>query len=309
MQIYKLIPHDTSINFVGFRKITYALSIIALLISMCAFFFHGLNFGIDFHGGFVMEIRTEQVVNIGELREKLNKLDIGEVFIQQFGSDKDVLIRIPSRDGDSADQSGSLEKVKAALGDNVEYRKIERIGPKVGSELVNNALVAVLVSLGAILMYIWIRFEWQFAICGVMALAHDCLILMGLYSVVHYFEFGINAIVALLMTACYSIHDTVVVFDRVREDMLSYRNLTVAELLNKAMNETLSRTVLTSVTTVLSLLALCGFGGKVIFDFCFPLLFGLVVGTFSSVCLAAPLLLLTGIRVDGKDIPLGLEKV
>jgi preprotein translocase subunit SecF len=242
------------------------------------------------------------------LREKLNKLDIGDVFIQQFGSDKDVLIRIPSHGEDTAQQNKVLEKVKATLGDNVEYRKIERIGPKVGSELVHNALIAVLISLGAILMYIWIRFEWQFAVCGVIALAHDCLILMGLYSIVHYFEFGINAIVALLMTACYSIHDTVVVFDRVRENMIAYRNLSVADLLNKSMNETLSRTVLTSVTTILSLLALCGFGGKVIFDFCFPLLFGLMVGTFSSVCLAAPLLLLTGIRIDGKDIPLGLDK-
>jgi len=308
MQFFKLIPHDTSINFVGFRKMTYLASVVAILISMFAFFFNGLNFGIDFRGGFVMEIRTEQTANIGELREKLNKLDIGDVFIQQFGSDKDVLIRIPSHGEDTAQQNKVLEKVKATLGDNVEYRKIERIGPKVGSELVHNALIAVLISLGAILMYIWIRFEWQFAVCGVIALAHDCLILMGLYSIVHYFEFGINAIVALLMTACYSIHDTVVVFDRVRENMIAYRNLSVADLLNKSMNETLSRTVLTSVTTILSLLALCGFGGKVIFDFCFPLLFGLMVGTFSSVCLAAPLLLLTGIRIDGKDIPLGLDK-
>lgn len=308
MEMYKLIPHDTSINFVGFRKITYAFSILITLISICAYFFHGLNFGIDFRGGFVMEIRTEQKADIPDLRQKLNKLDIGEVFIQQFGSDKDVLIRIPSNTTDEKLQAKSLDKVKAALGDNVEYRKIERIGPKVGSELVDKAIIAVLISLAAILAYIWIRFEWQFAICGVVALAHDCLVLLGLYAIVHYFEFSINAIVAFLMTACYSIHDTVVLFDRVREDMVAYRNLTVAELLNKAMNETLSRTVLTSFTTILSLLALCGFGGKVIFDFCFPLLFGLMIGTFSSICLAAPLLLITGIRIDGKDIPLGLDK-
>lgn len=309
MEFYKLIPHDTKINFVGFRKYTYAFSICAVLISICAFIFHGLNFGIDFRGGFLMEIRTQQEANLGELREKLTKLDIGEVYLQEFGSKNDVLIRIPSSKTETQEsQNASIEKVKETLGDNVEYRKIEKIGPKVGAELVDNAMIAVVISLLAILIFIWMRFEWQFAVCGVVSLAHDCIVLMGLYSIVHYFEFSANSIVALLMTACYSIHDTVVVFDRVREDMAMYRTLTLAELLNKAMNETLSRTVLTSVTTVLSLLALCFFGGKVIFDFCFPILFGLTFGTFSSICLAAPLLLITGVKYDGKDLELGLEK-
>ncbi|MDR1982244.1 MAG: protein translocase subunit SecF [Holosporaceae bacterium] len=308
MEIYKLIPHDTKINFIGNRRYTYVISIIVTLISIFTFAFHGLNFGIDFRGGFVMEIRTQQEVDLGTLREKLTKLDIGEVYLQEFGSKNDVLIRIPDS-GDKNSQNVSLEKVKATLGDNIEYRKIEKIGPKIGSELVHDATLAVIISLMAILLYIWIRFEWQFAICGVIALAHDCIVLMGLYSVCHYFEFNVNSIVALLMTACYSIHDTVVVFDRIREDMMAYRNLTVAELLNKSINETLSRTVLTSLTTVLSLFALCFFGGKVIFDFCFPILFGLMFGTFSSICLSAPLLLFTGIVVDGKSVAIGLDKV
>ena len=309
MKFYELIPHDTKIDFVGFRKFTYLFSICAVLISIFAFVFNGLNFGIDFRGGFLMEIRTEQGVNIGELREKLTKLDIGDVYLQEFGSKNDILIRIPSGSNESqSTQDASIEKVKKVLGDNVEYRKIEKIGPKVGAELVDNALIAVIISLAAILIYIWLRFEWQFAVCGIVSLAHDCVVLMGLYSIVHYFEFSANSIVALLMTACYSIHDTVVVFDRVREDMVLHRGLTLVELLNKAMNETLSRTVLTSLTTVLSLLALCFFGGKVIFDFCFPILFGLIFGTFSSICLATPLLLITGVTFDGKDIPLGLKK-
>jgi preprotein translocase SecF subunit len=308
MEIYKLIPHDTNINFVRNRRYTYAFSIIITLISIFAFFFHGLNFGIDFRGGFVMEIRTQQAADLGALRDKLTKLDIGEVYLQEFGSPNDVLIRIPDP-GDGKSNDVSLEKVKASLEDNIEYRKIEKIGPKIGGELVHDATLAVIISLLAILIYIWMRFEWQFAICGVIALAHDCIVLIGLYSVCHYFEFNINSIVALLMTACYSIHDTVVVFDRIREDMLAYRSLTVAELLNKSINETLSRTVLTSLTTVISLFALCFFGGKVIFDFCFPILFGLVFGTFSSICLSAPLLLFTGIKVDGKDIETGLEKI
>ena len=309
MQFYKLIPHDTKINFVGKRWYTYIFSIVATLVSIFAFYFHGLNFGIDFRGGFVLEVRTQQAANIGELREKLTALDIGEVYLQEFGSNRDVLIRIPSSGESQAAQNASLDKVKQVLGDGVEYRKIEKIGPKVGKELVHDATLAVLISLCAILLYVWIRFEWQFAVCGVIALAHDCIILMGLYSIIHYFEFSVNSIVALLMTACYSIHDTVVIFDRIREDMRNYRTLTIAELLNKAINETLSRSLLTSITTILSLLALCFFGGKVIFDFCFPILFGLAFGTFSSICLSAPLLLTTGIRVDGKDLELGLDKV
>ncbi|MDR2766215.1 MAG: protein translocase subunit SecF [Holosporaceae bacterium] len=311
MQLYKLIPHDTKINFVRNRKLTYAFSILVTFFSIFSFFHNGLNFGIDFRGGFVLEVRTPQEANLAELRQKLNLLDLGEVYLQEFGSKRDVLIRIPSTtEGKTLeDQTSSLKKVQSALGDNVEYRKIEKIGPKVGKELVHDAIMAVVISLLAILLYIWLRFEWQFSICGVVALAHDCIVLMGLYSTCHYFEFSVNSIVALLMTACYSIHDTVVVFDRVREDMLAYRNLTIAELLNKSINETLSRTVLTSLTTVLSLLALCFFGGKVIFDFCFPILFGLMFGTFSSIFLASPLLLISGIRVDGKELEPGLDKI
>ncbi|MDR2794697.1 MAG: protein translocase subunit SecF [Holosporaceae bacterium] len=309
MELYKIIPHDTKIDFVSKRKIVFLISAIVMLISILAFCFHKLNFGVDFQGGFVLEVRTQQTANIGDLREKLNKLEIGEVSLQEFGSDRDVLIRMPSSgDENLQGQNAALDKVKTALGNGVEYRKIEKIGPKVGKELVHNALLAVSISLLAILLYVWIRFEWQFAICGVIALAHDCLVLMGLYSLIHYFEFNVNAIVALLMTACYSIHDTVVVFDRIRENMMAYRNLTIVDLLNKSINETLSRTLLTSITTVLSLLALCFFGGKVIFDFCFPILFGLMFGTFSSICLAAPLLLFTGIRIDGKDLEVGLAK-
>jgi preprotein translocase SecF subunit len=266
-----------------------------------------MNFGVDFRGGFILEVRTPQAANVGALREKLSSLDIGEIFLQEFGSDRDILIRMPSSSDDQSAQTASLEKVKKVLGNSVEYRKIERIGPKVGKELVHDAILSVVISLIAILMYVWIRFEWQFAICGVVALAHDCAVLMGLYALAHYFEFNVNAIVALLMTACYSIHDTVVVFDRIRENIFAYRNISIVDLLNKSINETLSRTVLTSLTTILSLLALCFFGGKVIFDFCFPILFGLMFGTFSSICLAAPLLLFAGIRIDGKDLEIGLD--
>lgn len=306
MELYKLIPHDTKIDFISKRKYVFLFSIFMTLGSILTFFFHGLNYGVDFRGGFVMEIRTQEKADIGALRTKLNDLHVGEFSLQAFGSDKDVMIRMPSSGESQAEQNAALERVKAALGDNVEYRRLEKIGPKIGDELVHDAILAVIISLCAILLYMWIRFEWQFAICGVIALAHDCIVLMGLYSACHYFEFNVNSIVALLMTACYSIHDSVVVFDRVREDMLASRNMTIVQLLNKAINKTLSRTMLTSLTTVLSLLALCLCGGKVIFDFCFPILFGLLFGTFSSICLATPLLLYTGIRIDGKDLEVGL---
>ncbi|MDR1361655.1 MAG: protein translocase subunit SecF [Holosporaceae bacterium] len=306
VELYKLIPHDTKIDFVAKRRFVFAFSILVTLTSILAFVFSGLNFGVDFRGGFVLEVRTPQAADVGVLRDKLGKLEIGEIYLQEFGSDRDLLIRMPASSDDQSTQSNLLEKVKETLGDGVEYRKIERIGPKVGKELVHDAILAVVISLLAILMYVWIRFEWQFAICGVIALAHDCIVLIGLYALVHYFEFSANAIVALLMTACYSIHDTVVVFDRIRENIAAYRSMSIVDLLNKSINETLSRTILTSTTTILSLLALCFFGGKVIFDFCFPILFGLAFGTFSSICLAAPLLLITGIRMDGKDLEVGL---
>jgi preprotein translocase SecF subunit len=284
----------------------FMFSIFLTLLSIGAFVFHNLNFGIDFRGGFVMEIRTQEDADIAGIRSKLNALDVGEIYLQEFGSKKDVLIRVPNHGATQKEQNAVLEKVKATLGDNVEYRKIEKIGPKVGDELVRNAIFAVIISLCAILVYVWMRFEWQFAICGIVALAHDCIVLLGFYALFHYFEFSVNAIVALLMTACYSIHDTVVIFDRIRENMHTHSKMSVTELLNKSTNETLSRTLLTSFTTVLSLLALCLCGGKVIFDFCFPILIGLMVGTFSSICLAAPLLLFTGLKVDGRDLPLGL---
>jgi len=307
MHIYELIPHDTKIDFVGNRFYTFAVSIVAMLLCIGALFFRGVNYGVDFRGGLSIEIKTEKVADIGDLREKLGSLNLGEVALQQFGSDRDVLIRIPNSSDETREPAVIVDEVKKLLGDNVEYRKIETIGPKVGAELVENATYAVIISLLAILIYIWFRFEWQFAICGVIALAHDIVILMGLYGLCHYFEFNINAIVALLTTASYSIHDTVVVFDRVRENLRKYGNITIKEVLNRSMNETLSRTVLTAFTSFISLAVLCIFGGKVIFDFSFPILFGLVFGTFSSICLSGPLLLYTGIKYEGRVIPSGVK--
>ena len=306
MNIYKLIPHDTKIDFVGHRFYTFGFSLFVLLLSVFFFFYQGMNYGVDFQGGLVMEVRTEKTADLSTMRSSLDSLKIGEVALQEFGSDKDVLIRIPNSTDNNIDADTIVEKVKSALGDNVEYRKVETIGPKVGEELVENAIYAVIISLLAILIYIWFRFEWQFAICGIIALANDIMVLLGLYAIFHYFEFNINTIVALLTTASYSIHDSVVIFDRIRENLRKYSNLTLVEVLNRSMNETLSRTVLTAFTSFISLAVLCALGGKVIFDFSFPILYGLVFGTFSSICISAPLLLYTGLKFDGKEIKSGL---
>ncbi len=306
MNIYKLIPHDTKIDFVGHRFYTFGFSLFVLLLSVFFFFYQGMNYGVDFQGGLVMEVRTEKTADLSAMRSSLDSLKIGEVALQEFGSDRDVLIRIPNSTDNNIDADTIVEKVKSALGDNVEYRKVETIGPKVGEELVENAIYAVIISLLAILIYIWFRFEWQFAICGIIALANDIMVLLGLYAIFHYFEFNINTIVALLTTASYSIHDSVVIFDRIRENLRKYSNLTLVEVLNRSMNETLSRTVLTAFTSFISLAVLCALGGKVIFDFSFPILYGLVFGTFSSICISAPLLLYTGLKFDGKEIKSGL---
>lgn len=307
VKIHQLIPHDTKIDFVSKRFLTFALSIVLTILSLVALNYKGLNYGIDFRGGFILEIKSPEKIDLSNLRTKLSDLHIGDVTLQEFGKQGEVLVRIPSNAIDQETQNKELENVKKVIGEKVEYRKIEKIGPKVGKELIDAATLAVVLSLAGILLYIWIRFEWQFAICGVIALAHDCLMLLGFYSLFHSFEFSTNAIVALLMTACYSIHDTVVVYDRIRENMEKLRTLNLVELLNLSMNETLSRTLLTSLTTLISLAVLCLFGGKVIYEFSFPILFGIAFGTFSSICLAAPMLLYTGLKLDGKEVKTGLK--
>jgi preprotein translocase SecF subunit len=292
----QFIPHDTNIDFVGKRSFAFAFSIFLTVGAIGAFFWKGLNYGIDFVGGYLLEVRTSEKADLSGMRKTLSDLNLGDVSLQEFGSLQDVLIRIPSLEGDARTWSTSLERVKNALGASVEIRRTETIGPKVGRELIENATYAVILSLLAILIYIWVRFEWQFAVCGVIALMHDCIVLLGLYSLCHFLEFNTNAIVSFLLTASYSIHDTVVVYDRIRENMKKTKTMPLPDIINLSMNETLSRTILTTATTLLALLAMCCFGGAVILEFSFPLLVGFSFGGFSSVCLSAPLLLYTGLK-------------
>ncbi len=291
MKRLQLVPYNTSINFIGFRFITFAIAAIVALATLTSIFTKGLNYGIDFKGGYIIEARMPQAQEAHILREKLNALNIGEVMLQQAGTDRDFMIKL---EADKTGQADHAEKtialVKQTLGDNVDYRKIETVGPKVGAEMVSNAIKAITFALMAMLVYIAIRFEWQFAVCAVIALAHDCLAILGLFSFFP-MEFNETAIIAILITAGYSINDTIVIFDRIREGLVKYRKMELPELINRSLNETLSRTTLTAVTTVLAVAALYLFGGEVISKFSLPILVGILIGSFSSICLAAPLLL------------------
>lgn len=288
----KLIPHDTKIDFVAYRKVIFLVAAMIVALSIGSFFARGLNFGIDFRGGVSMDVRAHQSMDVSALRQMLP----GDVTISEIGSNgTDFVLSIPNAEDEQIVRR-KVSAIKQSLAEYVTFRKIDQIGPKVGREMIDNARFAIILTLGMILIYVWLRFEWQFALCAVLALAHDCIVLLGMYSLFHYFEFNLNAVVALLTTASYSVHDTVVLFDRIRENLSRISKNDLSSIVNNSINETLSRTVLTSATTLLSLLALCIFGGKIIFDFCFPIVIGLLFGTFSSIFLAAPLLLLTGLE-------------
>jgi preprotein translocase SecF subunit len=270
-----------------------------MLGSIGLFFTQGLNFGVDFRGGILMEVRTPQPADLAELRSRLGGLGIGEVSLQQFGEPTDVLINVARQEGDEAEQIHAIEAVKDALGPDVEMRRQEFVGPKIGDELKEAGLLATVLALLGIGVYIWLRFEWQFGLAALIALVHDVVATVGFYSLTQ-IEFNLATLAAVLTIAGYSINDTVVVFDRVREKLRRFKKLPVPEVLNRAINKTLSRTILTSFTTLLALLALFFFGGEVIRGFSAGLIWGIVVGTYSSIGLAVPLLTFIKLRRGGE---------
>lgn len=300
MKALKLIPEETDVNFIGKRFIAFAFSLLLVVGSLGIATTQGLNFGIDFTGGTVIEVRTPQTPDISGLRARLNGLGLGAVSLQEFGEETDLLIRLPQQAGDKQAQQTAIDKVRAALDSSfsegkVDYRRTEYVGPQVGQELKKAGLLAVLFSLGGILVYIWFRFEWQFGVAAIIALAHDTIATIGLFALTQ-MEFNLSTVAAILMIAGYSINDTVVVFDRIRENLRKYKKKPLLELFNQAINQTLSRTILTSLTTVLALVALWLFGGEVIRGFVDALIFGIVIGTYSSIFVAAPLLLFMNLR-------------
>lgn len=298
MRLISLVPVGTKIDFMRFRKLAAVLSLAFIVCSAGLFFTKGLNFGIDFRGGILMEIRTQGPANIGKLRNTLNGLGLGEVQLQEFGQPTDVLIRIERQAGGEKGQQVAIDKAKAALGNEVNYRRTEFVGPKVGGELIEAGVTAVLLALAAMLIYIWFRFEWQFGVGAVAALLHDVILTIGIFSLLG-LEFNLSTVAAILTIAGYSINDTVVVYDRVRENLRKFKQMSLYDLLNLSINGTLSRTLLTSVTTLIALGALYFFGGEVIRGFSFAMIWGVVVGTYSSIFIAVPLLVYMNLRRTG----------
>lgn len=301
MKPLNLIPTKPNLDFISRRRLFFALSAILIVFSVSLFFTSGLNYGIDFKGGTLIEIRTKDSVDLSNMRSSLSQLDLGEISLQEFGSANDFLIRIQKQEGGEKAQQKSVEKVKEVLPSGVEYRRTEFVGPKVSEELFRDGALAVLFAIMGILAYVWLRFEWQFGLGAILALSHDVLTTIGIFSLTG-LEFNLSTVAAILTIAGYSINDTVVIYDRVRENLRKYKTMPMAILLNNSINETLSRTAMTSLTTLLALGALYLLGGEVIRGFTFGMIWGVIIGTYSSVCLAVPLLLYLnvnrGVEID-----------
>jgi preprotein translocase subunit SecF len=295
MRFINLVPVGKKINFLRFQKVGLLLSVVLCLASAGLFFFKGLNYGIDFRGGILIEVRTPQPADIAQIRTKITALNLGNIEVQEFGKPTDVLIRVERQQGGAEAQNKAVERVKGSLGSSVDYRRVEFVGPKVSGELVEAGITAVLLALAAMLLYIWFRFEWQFGVGAVVALVHDVLLTIGVFSALG-LEFNLSTVAAILTIAGYSINDTVVVYDRVRENLRKYKVMDLEALLNLSLNDTLSRTLLTSITTLLALLILYFFGGEVLKGFSFAMIWGVLVGTYSSLMVATPLLIQMNLR-------------
>ncbi|HEY8247453.1 MAG TPA: protein translocase subunit SecF [Hyphomicrobium sp.] len=295
---FDFFPHNLRLPFMRFKGICLALSIIAMAISLGLYFTRGLNYGVDFKGGSLIEVQSKSgPADLADMRNKLNALGVGDVQIQSFGADTDVLIRVEQQPGGDAEQQVAMKKVVDTLGDGFTQRRIEVVGPAISSELRRTGIIAVLASLVAISIYVWFRFEWQFAVGCVMALLHDVLVTVGVFSLFQ-LDFDLSIVAALLTILGYSVNDSVVVSDRIRENLRKFKRMELNELLNISINETLSRTILTGVTAIAGITALLIFGGEVLRNFSFAMLFGILIGTYSSIFIAAPLLGYLGVKRD-----------
>ena len=303
MKTLKLVPSTPDFKFVRYNRRAFGLSSVLIIGSLLAFLMQGLNFGIDFKGGILVEISSSEAVDIAGLRGRMQTLDLGEVQIQQFGAPTDVLIRVAEAD-DAVSTERDLSAVDAIRQDlegEFEIRRVEIVGPQVSRELIQTGLLAVVAAISSMLIYIWFRFEWQFSVGAVMALVHDVILTIGVFSLLQ-LDFNLSILAAILTIVGYSMNDTVVVYDRVRENLRKYKKMDISELLDIAINQTLSRTVMTSVTTLLALIALYTLGGEVIRGFTFAMIWGVLVGTYSSIFIAAPLLIRLGVKRDWSEV-------
>ena len=299
MRKFRFIPDTTDIPFMKWRRLAFGCSLVFIACAIGVFFVRGLNYGIDFRGGILIEVKVPQNINISSMRDSLSTLGLGEVALQEFGAPDDILIRIEKQDGGEKAQLQAVTAVKERLesdfGLGLDYRRTEFVGPKVGRELISAGIKAVISALLAMMVYIWFRFEWQFSVGAVAALVHDVVLTIGMFAATG-LEFNLATVAAILLIVGYSLNDTVVVYDRVRENLRKYKKLALADLLSRSVNDTLSRTLMTSITTMLALIALYMLGGAVIADFSFAMIWGVLVGTYSSIFIAAPSLILLKLR-------------
>ncbi|HNB28875.1 MAG TPA: protein translocase subunit SecF [Alphaproteobacteria bacterium] len=295
-----LVRPNTRIDFMRWHRVTFAIAVIMTLGSVGLLFGKGLNFGIDFAGGILMEVRAPQQPDLGDMRHRLSGLGLGEVALQSFGDQNTMLIRVPLQEGEGGQQA-AIAKIRAELGDGWDYRRTETVGPKVGSELVMNAVIAASLAMAGIFAYVWIRYAWQFGLNALLAMIHDVLTTLGLFSLLG-LQFDLATVAAILTVAGYSVNDKVVVFDRIRFEMRRYKTMSMTDVINLSVNETLSRTTVTAGLTLISVIALFLFGGEVLRGFAIALIWGITIGTYSTICIAASgLLNLRHSKIRGDD--------
>ena len=289
------IPKD--IKFSLFYKKLNILSIMLIFFSVSLLLFKGLNFGVDFKGGTLIEVRVESSnINIKDIRQSFLKMNLGDVTIKKFGQKNDYIVKIESKDSNNEDFIKSInDELSSSLGSDVNFRRVESVGPKVSSELLRDGLLAISLSLAAMLFYIWIRFEWQFSLGAILALVHDVIITLGIFSLLSY-EINLSIVAAILTIVGYSMNDTVVIFDRIRENLKKYSDIPINGLCDVSINETLSRTLITSATTLLALLSIFIFGGEILKGFSFAMIVGVIIGTYSSIFVATPTLNYTNVN-------------
>ena len=288
--IKKIIP------FNNLYKTCNLASTVLTIISLLLLLIKGLNYGVDFKGGTLIEIRTnDKNISISDLRRSFNKMNLGDVTVKQFGSENDFIVKFEKR---NSNKSNFIEEIKNKLtnyiGDNYDFRRVENVGPKVSSELLKSGIIAIGLSLAAMLIYIWIRFEWQFSLGAIIAIFHDVIITLGIFSLFS-FEINLSIVAAVLTIVGYSMNDTVVIFDRVRENLKKYSDIKIFELTNISINETLSRTIITSITTLIALLSIYFFGGEILKGFSLAMILGVIFGTYSSIYIANPILVLLNV--------------
>ena len=291
---FRLAPDNVKLGFMQLRSVTYPLSALLSILSVVAFLTLGLNYGIDFAGGTLMELRAKTgQADLVSLRALGDKLQLGEVEVQAFGENQDVTVRVRLQPGGDAAQQEIVQKIRVAVGDNYEFRRVEVVGPRVSGELVQSGTLGVVLSILAVLTYLWFRYEWQLAVAAVIATMHDLLLTMGFFAITR-LEFNITSIATILTIVGLSLNETVVILDRIREMLRKYKRMPMPEIIDTSINAVLSRTIMTSTTTLMALAALAFFGGHVIQSFSLAMMFGMVIGAYSSIFICSPILIYLG---------------